>query len=423
MRFCDVGMWAVLGVLLLALGGCAGRQPDHEDITPRPGAFFLPDGTPVAAVSLPEYTRDAAYVLVGETHDSAVDHQAQAVVMTAMAGAGQRPAVGLEMLPHDRYSRELNAFVSGTMGFDDLPAALEWQRSWGYDIALYKPVFETAAAHGLPLYGVNIENDLRRAVSRKGLEGLDRKERAALPSRIIPPTAEQRKILAEFFTSHSGMLRGRGAEPVPASRENSSRRIIPAAMQTVYPPGPPKAMAIPAPLENRMAVSGSQALERFLLIQSLWDSTMAEQAHRIRTQSGLPVVVLAGGGHVGHGYGIAHRLRIVDPGARIVSIMPFSGNKPEPDEADIFFYSPPRPRGYGIRFGEGTGTPVITAVEKGSRAEKAGLRAGDAVFSAGNETVRTPSDLHKAALTARQAGKPLVLGVRRGSGDMAVTIY
>lgn len=418
---------AFLCCLLLLVGGCSVKQ------APAPyaqGQFVLPDGRGLRYGELAALAQKADYILVGETHDSKTDHLAQAALLRLVAGSGQRPSLGLEMLPHSRFSTPLREFSSGTISLDDLPEALEWKRSWGYDFTLYRPVFEAAGHYGIPIYGLNIEHDIRRAVSRKGLQGVSREEKKGLPSRIIEPLPEQKEDLAEFFLTHSAMLSrskdrqaqdvnasGKGPPPRPSSSPRTGENepmVLPVSVRG-QKDGREAEMILPVSLQG--------PFERFLLVQSLWDSTMAEQAAAARKKGGGPLVVLAGGGHVAKGHGIAHRLAAFDPGARVLSVMPFSGERPEAEEADVFYYSPPQERpGYGITFAGGEGPPRIAAVDSGSRAANAGLKAGDVIMRADGKAVTTPLDLHKAAREAVSQGKNLTVTVEREGKERTVTL-
>lgn len=370
----------LLLAFLVCLSGCAGKQteisPSHE-----PGQFITADGALLSPDDLASLAREADYLLIGERHDNAADHAAQAAFLAAIAQRGIRPVVGLEMLPRSRFAAELERFIQGSLPLDSLPTALDWENSWGFDFALYSPVFAVAREYHLPVYGLNIPHNIRAAFSRKGPKGLTAKEKAQLPKRIIPPLAEQEAALSEFYLSHSAMLMHRKSAtsaPHPARHDTAS------------------------------------GLERFLLVQSLWDSTMAEEAFLLRARTGRPVAVLAGAAHVERGWGIAHRLSLLDPGARVLLILPFSGERPDPASADIFFYSPQRPRtGYGITLEQRQGALVAKAVIPESPAARAGLMPGDILLAAGSVSLNSPADLHRAAMDARARKEPLHLRVER----------
>ena len=139
--------------------------------------------------------------------------------------------------------------------------------------------------------------------------------------------------------------------------------------------------------------------------------------------SHLPMLILAGAGHVEYGYGIASRIRAFEPGARTVLVMPFSGALPEPGAADLYYYSEERSHSsYGFTFAMRAGTLTILSVAPGSRAEAAGMRAGDDIVRVGGEIAHSPADMHKAAIQAKRQGQPLRFIVNRKGKEMEVVM-
>ena len=386
------------GLLLLLCAlplfvGCAAKQPSRPD-SPAPGAFVRVDGAPVPPGTLADMAADADYILLGERHDNPMDHRTQAFFVEQAARRGPRPVLGLEMLPRRRFAGQLEDFSRGGLALEALPAALDWPSSWGFDFALYEPVFAVAERYRLPVFGLNIPHDIRTAVSRKGLSGLTARERAELPERIIPPTPEQRTMLADFFNTHSAMLRGAARRPSPAQPVSAG--------------------------DSAPTAGPGVDFERFLLVQSLWDSTMAEEAVRVKRLGQGPVIILAGVGHVENGWGIAHRLAQFDPGARILLAVPYSGPNPEPGRADLYYFSPQMRSGYGIRLARRAGALTVAGVMPGSKAALAGLRAGDILREANGQALASPADMHRAALPALRKNTPLVLRVERDGTSMDI---
>jgi uncharacterized iron-regulated protein len=426
---------------LFALSGCAVKQskkPTEAAMSPGPpgptvpasGTLFTVAASPDAnateglggqeaqaamrPLSLAGFTALAAkadYILIGEGHTSPCDHAVQAELLAALAKAGRSPLLGLEMAAEDRQGA-LDRFNAGAVAVKDLAKALAWADAWGYPFALYAPIFQVAQDQGLPVYGLNVPPKVVRAFSRKGPEGLTASERRFLPARILLPSEEQKRELAEFFAMHHDMAAPKAA-----------------ANATQPEPGEPR---------GKRPARPQHTLDHFLLVQSLWDTKMAERAVAVRrgapTLSGnvaRPVVILAGAGHVENGWGIARRLKILDPQARVLSVTPWRGGEaPEPKTADVFFACPEAHAsrmGFTVERQSGPNGPgseeaLLREVIPGSRADKAGLKAGDVILSVGGEKVTSLDVLHTAGVKAVRGGHDLVLEVRRAGAVLTVSI-
>ena len=318
-----------LAALLLAAAllsaGCAGKG-FGEHSGPEPGQLIEPDGTAVADAFFLRRALAADYILIGENHDNPLHHQVQARLIQALAP--MRPAVGLEMLPVES-NPALERFRQGAIPLDDLPQALDWQNAWGFDFGLYRPVFAVLGEEKIPTRGLNVPNRVIKALRQKGMEGLSTGDRALLPQPIAFPPQEQREKLAEVFRMHEAMRR-----KAPAPGAGTGAPGISAPAGRAGRAGAPDAAGAPNPKGTMPAGNGDNddsraAFDRFVLVQSIWDTGMAQQAVALRKEHGTPVVILAGDGHVEDGRGIAYRLRLMDPGARIVLVSPVSDPKKE----------------------------------------------------------------------------------------------
>lgn len=259
-----------------------------------PGDLLTPAGRPMALSALAQAAGGARFVLVGEGHENRCDHRVQARVIHALSQGGAHPAVGLEMVDVDRQPL-LDRFGAGEIPLEELDPTLGFTKQWGVPFERYQPIFEEAQAHGAPLVALNLPREVVRTVSREGLAGLPADQKEAVPE-PIPPLPEQEKRLRKAYEEHAEHL------PRPPSEES---------------------------------------FRRFLLVQSLWDTQMANEALQASARLDRPVVVLAGAGHVEYGWGIGHRLRTLAPGAEVIEIVPWRGDGPlDPDEGALFFYCP-----------------------------------------------------------------------------------
>ncbi len=354
---------------LMAVAGCVKKNMSPEmavSFLPCPGEYLDPVGDRLSFERLISDASQADYVLIGEGHKSICDHKVQFDIIEGLTRGGNRFSIGLEMVPAQKQD-VLNRFNLGQLSVNELPEELDWANGWRYDFNMFKPVFNLAAERQLTVAGLNFPFRLTREVREKGLEGLSSEDRAMLPEKVIPPAPEQEEGLREVLAMHQG----------------------------------------------RNATDPKQ-VERFFLVQSLWDTAMAQKAVNLRKSSGHPVVILAGGGHVEHGWGIPRRLKVLDPYAKVMTVMPWRGDVFYPTAGDSFFYCPPS---YESRMGMTVemrqGRAVITEVKRDRKAYRMGVRPGDIIVKAQGFPVSSLSAMHIAGAKAHKDNKPLVFTMER----------
>ncbi len=191
----------------------------------------------------------ARVVAVGEAHDDLEHHKIQAETLTALA-ARVPLTVGLEMVAAEDQAI-LDAFMSGATPENDFAAW--WENNWGYDFALYKPIFDAARAKGIAVRGLNAPRSVVKAVTKKGLAGLTASERGRIPSVILESSdSRYRNYVREGVSGH-------GAPP--------------------------------------------EAVARMIEAMSVWNETMGENVAKLVAE-GKFVLVIAGQGHVYYNAGM-----------------------------------------------------------------------------------------------------------------------
>ncbi|MBU1041410.1 MAG: ChaN family lipoprotein [Proteobacteria bacterium] len=404
---------------VLLLAACARPAPNLPmpvSFLPAPGEFLTDTGDALTPDGLRQRAASAAYILVGESHGNACDHLAEARILTLLAHpaattaqpGAPRIAVGLEMAPA-ALNPVLDEFRQGAFPPEELEKRLDWKTNWGHPFAKYLPVFRAVGEWKLPTFGLNVPPGVIRRLSAAAmhnataadpLASLPAEDRAALPARIIEPAPEQLAFLRAILDGHSSRTKGKAAGGGDSKDAETMR---------------------------------ARQESRFLLIQSVWDSAMAEQAVNARTATGLPVVVLAGAAHVEGGLGIARRIRVLDPGAEVLLISPWRGDAFNKTDADLRVFCPDsfesrmgmtlvaRPLVLAGQ-GEQDDQVVVSAVARGSRAEAAGLRPGDVVTRAGGYRMGSLAVLHMAGSDAFREKKNMVFVIRRGDACFSVDL-
>ena len=343
-----------------------------------------------------------AVVLLGESHTSPEHHFWQMQMVAALRGRTDNMVIGFESFPR-RLQGVLDDWVAGKLTAEAFLNAVEWRRVWGYDSALYMPLFQFARLNRIPMIALNVERSL---VSRVGREGW-----AAVP----PETRE-------------GLT-----DPAPAS-EGYLRELagVQAMKRTMQPGGGAQQSPPPEPDDAALAeVMKQPEFKRFVEAQLTWDRAFAQGiADAKRKSPNSTVVAVLGSGHVAFGYGAPHQLK--DLGVTgVTSLIPASVDaactRVGKSFADALFTLPPggdeaptveRPR-LGVELVQGEGAPRINRVVGNSVAEAAGIKAGDHIVRAAGLEMRSPDDV--VDVIGRQApGTWLPLSIRREGEEIDI---
>jgi uncharacterized iron-regulated protein len=345
-------------------------------------------------------------VLLGESHTDVDHHLWQLHTVAALHGRGANLVIGFEAFPR-RLQSVLDDWVAGKLTDEAFLKASEWRQVWGYDAALYMPLFQFARLNRIPMVALNVERTLVSQVGQKGWEAVPVSEREGL-SAPAPATVAYQRDLARVYVIKKTV------PPGAADRMLSGQGA-----------------SLPEPDESAVTEALTQPeFKRFVAAQQTWDRAMAQGlADAKRKFSNATVVGILGSGHVEEGHGVPHQLKDLGV-AELRTLIPVSVDGacahvgtsysdvvftlPRADETP----PPERPR-LGVLLEQGDGGPRINRVVGDSVAEIAGLKAGDLVVRAAGLQTRNSDDL--VEVVGRQApGTWLPLSIKRDGQEIDV---
>lgn len=202
------------------------------------------------------------FLLLGEVHDHPLHHRLRAQWLSRLARVGSF-AIALEQLDAVRQD-DLDRARAAGLGAEDLARAAGFDfRGWTWEA--YAPLVALALGERLGLVAANLSTAQTRAIARGS---------ARPAADIVPPTwgdAERAAMSRVIANGHCGLLPERAV----------------AAMVTA---------------------------------QLARDATIADAIVRSRARAGLPVVLIAGNGHVRRDIGVARHLAARAPGARVFCV-------------------------------------------------------------------------------------------------------
>ena len=254
--------------------GCAALACAQGEISPNrlpigtPGTVVVAPGAMVSTATGAAITADGVaaaadghrFVYLGENHDHPLHHKMQAAIIEALVRRGRSVVVGFEMFTRPVQS-SLNPWTLGWWDRDEFIERSEWKTQWGFDFALYEPIFNVVRANRLPMIALNVPRDWVRAVGRGGAGALTAEQKAQVP---------------------------------PIDLTDRGHRQVFDALMGGHP------------------MTGAQG-QNIYAGQVLWDVGMADSA--LKALASMPpdskrvFVVVAGSGHVMYGLGINGRVK------------------------------------------------------------------------------------------------------------------
>jgi len=319
----------------------------------------------IAAVS------DAHAVFIGENHDRYDQHLGELEIIRRLYERDpERWAIGVEFIQKP-FQSALDAYISGAISEREFLERSEYFDRWGFDFRLYRPIFQFAKEHMIPMVALNADRELVEKTGKVGLEGLSVAERDQLPRQIDKSDRDYRKRIEKIFKQHPEATGGN--------------------------------------------------FEHFWEAQLVWDETMGESAAEyLSAHPGKSIVVLAGSGHMEFGSGIPSRVRRRLPGIQTAILLTTDKPATKRHEADYSLVSrkeelPPAPKmGIVMDFRDGVRVKSLTP---GGPAATSGIQPQDRIMKIGDQNVNSVGDL-RLALMDRNPGDRIALHIRRGSQDL-----
>jgi uncharacterized iron-regulated protein len=204
----------------------------------------------------------ARVIYLGETHDSAIDHELQLQVIHQLHRQNPRIILAMEMFQRP-YQSVLDRYRVGELSEAELVDRTEYKTRWGFPWELYAPIVRFSQVHKLPIIALNTPTEVTRKVGRKGLDSLTWADRRFIPPMsdiVVGPTAYRDRVSQFYLEMHQGK-------------------------------------------------GNSEGLTRFFQAQVLWDETMADGiARAVKQYPHHQILVLVGQGHLLYGDGIPDRV-------------------------------------------------------------------------------------------------------------------
>jgi uncharacterized iron-regulated protein len=396
-----LSLCAVTACAPTAINSPAGKQLMGDPQNPYPvnqalkvgDIVHLPTGTVVSLAQMLAVTCDARVVYVGETHDNPASHRLELV---ALQGLEERHpgkvALGMEMFSRSQQPA-LDRWVAGKLDEKAFLKESRWFDIWKMDFDYYRDLLVFARDRHIPIIALNAEKSLVQAVTSKPFAELTAEQKAQLPE-LDETDPYQRGMVEGIFAGHS---------------------------------------------------HGKMVLDGFLRGQTVWDETMAESAANfLKSPEGKDrhLLVIAGGNHISHGFGIPRRVfRRVPTSYQLIGgqEIEISTEKKKElmnvelpdypmlayDFVNYFAYEElpktgvmlgvafePAPQGRGL---------TVKGVVPGSNAERAGVKEADLLLSLDGEPLTESFDLiyamkkkhlgDRSTLTLERSGTQLKLNV------------
>ncbi len=207
----------------------------------------------ISREKLEKIIRKSDIIYAGEQHDKEEAHKIQLEVIKILhQKKKEKICVGFEML-NRTLQNILDEYIEGKLSEEEFLNKVDWEKEWGFDYNLYKPIFDFIKENKLKAVALNVPRKIVSKVARGGLESLSDEEKSLIARDIkVVNDEEYNKYLSQTYHGHG---------------ENPMNKIM--------------------------------SFENYKLAMAVWNETMAEiVSNFLKDNKDYSFVVIAGNGHV-----------------------------------------------------------------------------------------------------------------------------
>jgi uncharacterized iron-regulated protein len=358
-------------------------EPQPDDI------YHVPTGLKLSFEGMMGMVSAGRVVYVGEAHSNVHSHRIQLEIIRELERRSPgKVAIGMEMF-REPQQESLDRWTKGDLSEHEFLRESRWYDNWNSSFGYYRDILHFARDKGIDVVALNPPKELQQLVGMG--HPLPEEMETQLPE-IDSSDPYQRAMVEAVYGAHEG---------------------------------------------------AEKMQETFLRVQLLWEENMAEQIAGYLASSrgeGKIMVVIAGGAHVQHGYGVPKRVLRRLPAPYYI-VLPAVISAPAPEDvpegeriymdvdlpeipllsADFIWAVPYEFIGkrkvlMGIRlnFDEGTGT--IEQVAEDSPAMEAGVRVGDVLVGLDDVEIRDMEDV-TIVMRSKTVGDSIDIRVLRDGSE------
>jgi len=308
---------------------------------------------------------DNRIIYIGEQHTLFSNHAMQLNIIKAVYEKYPSIAVGMEMFQRSK-QEVLDKFINGEISEKEFLKKSDYYKAWKYNYNLYRPIILFCRKNKIRIIALNADRELVKKVSDNGIESLSKEEQKKLPKDMDFVNVKYIEYLKGIFAEHKTALK-------------KKKRFI-----------------------------------NFLQSQIIWDETMAETASNfLKENPDKKLIVLAGGGHIRYRFGIPSRVER-RTGERGLTVL--MDDQLKKGIADYIVYTAhltgEKEKKLGVYVEEtGKGLKVVE-VNKGSVAEKSGIKKDDIIIQFNDKKIKDLIDLKVELFFAQ--GENTVVVKRKG---------